>query len=231
MFQEAIVNGSSYCGPTSLSCVSGIGTKEISKIIRHYFPRRTRIKGMYPKELEETLFHLDINFTKHKANCNLSAWTKYFQKPNAVYILNLTTHFLAVCNGNIVCTQFHGKIAAITDSKYLKKDVLFFYEIKSNPKNLKIPLTDSDVNKNEIKSLKKTWAKARKLCNKYNIDFELEEDTETAWAYLPDEFIHTHYQGVDPWDDAHFYYYPDDLIQNIQADVIDKISQQQSHTA
>ena len=225
MFADAIIDGSSYCGPVSLSCVTGIGTKSISKIVKSYYPNRYSIKGMYEHELKKVLIHLNIKYTTNKANCNLLAWTKYFQKPNKVYILQLADHYLVIKDDKIVCTQFDGKIMPLTESNYIKCQVKNYYEIKSKPKNVIIPKSEYEDMQTEKRAFHAYWKKAKALCKKYDIEIVLEPVDERVWCYLSENFIENYYAGEDPWDGEHCFYEPDTLIKTIHKDVIDKINE------
>ncbi len=229
MFQSAVLNGNTFCGPCSISAVSGIGTKEIAKIVRHYNPTRLRACGIWNTDLINVLNHLGIKWEKQKANCNLLAWTRYFQKRNAVYILHLKNHFVTVRNDKIVCTQFWGKVTPIEQSKYLKNKVVAFYEIKSDPTNFQIPESEKEILKKKITNERNNWKTAKSLCKKYNISLELKEldwdESFQAWAYLSEEFIEKYYAGDDPWEDQHFFDYPEELIRQIECDVIETIKE------
>jgi hypothetical protein len=228
MFQSAVLNGNTFCGPCSLSAISGIGTKEIAKIVRHYNHRRIRACGIWNTDLINVLNHLGIKWEKQKANCNLLAWTRYFQKRNVVYILHLKNHFVTVRNDKIVCTQFWGKVTPLEQSKYLKNKVVAFYEIKSNPSNFQIPESKREKMAKERNKERNSWRKAEKLCKKYNISLDVQEldwGGFKGWAYLADEFIAKYYGGDDPWEDQHYFDYPDELIRQIEEDVIEIIKE------
>jgi hypothetical protein len=220
MFVNAIIDGNRYCGSTSLSCISGVGTKDISKVIRHYYPYRKFVKGMYNYEFEKVLQHFQISYEKEKIknDCTLMCWIKYFQKKNCVYVLHVNKHFLVIKNDKVVCTQFNGKIGLLAKSKYLKTEVLNVYTIKSNPANLNIPVTHKH---------KVTWRKVKNICGKHNIDFSLtgDETHGTGWCFLSEEFIEKYYDGSDPWEDEHFFYTPEECLEQIKKDVIDKIKE------
>jgi hypothetical protein len=46
----------------------------------------------------------------------------------------------------------------------------------------------------------------------------VEEDV--IWAYLPKELITKFHNGVDPWEDEHYFYSPEELLDCIDRDVI-----------
>ena len=225
MFANAIVDGNKYCGSTSLSCISGVGTKDISKVIRHYYPYRKLIKGVYTYEFEKVLQHFQISYEKEKVkgDCTLASWIKYFQKRNCVYVLLIKKHYLVIKNDKVVCTQFSGKIGLLEESKHLKTKVLYVYTIKSNPANVNIPVKVKTPVTHKV-----TWRKVENICKRYNIDFSFtgdEKDGGTGWCFLSKEFIQKYYDGCDPWDDEHFFYTPEECLKQIQKDVIDKINE------
>ena len=157
IFADAIVDGTGYCGPVSLSCVTGLGTKDISKIVRSYYPYRPFVKGMWTFEIFKVLEHLKIEY-KFTNNCpfNLLEWTERIQQPDKVYIVNVPNHSLVIKNNKIVCTQFAGKVMPLTKSRYIRDQVESWIEINSKPKNIFVPnpnlITDSEYKKILLKS-------------------------------------------------------------------------------
>ena len=134
MFKAAVRNGNRYCGPVSLSAVTGIGTKEIAQTVRHYYPSIKRVCGLEDIVLTTVLDHFGVKYTTNSCNGTLRSWVENYRRPNIPYIVMTSSHYLVVYNDQVVCTQFGGKIALLADSKYLRCRVHRYWLIKSNPK-------------------------------------------------------------------------------------------------
>lgn len=213
MFQDAYVNGSTYCGPTSLSAVTGVGTKELCAIIRSKFPYIKVVKGVSVDTMISMLDHFGLEYTKPSKAfkpCNLRTWLRDYRARDTTYILNLTGHYVVVRNDEIICTQFNGKITPICQSKYLGTRVKRYYVIESEPKEVIIPVARR---KSQYRTDK---TKVLNLCKANGIEIDHEEhdrDSDLAiWMWLPDRIINDKFGGVDPWDGDHVCYdYPDAL--------------------
>lgn len=220
MFRAADINGSKYCGPTSLSCVSGIGTKEICKIVRHLDSRRKRIRGMYNREMEKVLDYLNIgwkllNFKK----CTLSNWVEGYRRTGATYILNVSRHYLVLKDDKVVCTQFKGEIGELKNSKYLRCRVNKVWMVLSEPSGVvNIPEPAVVEKRASYRGKKKL---AVELCEKYGIDMDdadyIDSKGERSiWVYLPDKWIDECFGGEDPWDDDHYACDYEEVVEKIQ---------------
>lgn len=201
MFQNALVNGSKYCGPTSISCVTGVGTKEICKVVRDKFPWRKQVKGLFNKELLVTLDHFGVKYQQIKMTCcTLRNWVDGYMRKGTTYILNLTGHYVVVSGDEIVCTQFKGQRTPLSNSKYLRTQVLKAWMITSEPKASAIPST-----KRVVDPIKQ---KLKALCKEHDIelddrDYRRSKGERMLWVYLSEEMINSRFGGVDPWEEDH----------------------------
>jgi hypothetical protein len=202
MFQPARINGSKYCGPTSLSAVTGIGTKELCQIIRHINPKRKMVKGLNNTDLEKTLRYCGINWDRRcYEKITLGNWNKINKQPDAVYIIQVSNHYLVIKNGYVICTQFGGRIESLCLSKYLKCQVHSTWQILTDPSTcIDIP----NVTKN-----KRYRCKLIKFCELHDIEFDDHDHKQTKgevsiWMFLPDNIIKDYFDGKDPWDDDHY---------------------------
>lgn len=126
MFQPAIYTGSKYCGPTSISCLTGHPTGYVCEKIRARFPNYKRIRGLHPNAL---LWYLrDIakltvigNHDKSTEWGTLNTWRALYQKRDVVYLIIVSNHYIVLKNNEVCCTQFKGKIESIEKSKYLRR--------------------------------------------------------------------------------------------------------------
>ncbi len=204
MFQAAKVNGSGYCGPTSLSAVTGVGTKEIAQTVRHYYPSIKRVCGLENMVLTKVLDHFGVKNRHKSCRGTLRSWVEDYRRPNTAYIVHVSSHYLVVYNDQVVCTQFGGKVGLLADSNYLRCRVSGFWMIESDPKKgVEIPVSEV-VKRSSFKR------KVIKICEKYDISFDdweyrRSQGVSVIWMFLPQEMIKKHFGKQDPWyDDHHF---------------------------
>lgn len=217
MFQPAKINGSKYCGPTVLSAVTGIGTKELCQIIRFLNPNRKMVKGMYNNEISEVLQYCKISFSfKNYSKINLRNWIKGYQRKDVTYIINVSSHYLVIRNYQVICTQFKGAINHVSKSRYLGCQVKRTWIIYNDPGVVTIPTPTINTRTNLTLRRKIT-----KICETHNIDFDDEEHRNSKgelsiWMYLPDEILKEYFGGEDPWYNEHTAYDYDEAWDKIE---------------
>lgn len=124
---------SKYCGPTSLSAITGHGTAMICGWVR----RRTGqpyVKGMttnlavhylkekgYEVELvwKQTKFGIGWK-TSEGTSITLKRFIEFHARKRDVYLINVTGHFLVLHGGKVVCTSTGGTIQPAESSRYLR---------------------------------------------------------------------------------------------------------------
>lgn len=201
MFQSAKITGTRYCGPTALSAVSGLGTLEISRIIRDKYEHQKYVKGLYASQLQCVLTQLKIRHVKTSYDfpLTLRRWREERQRPDATYIVWVTGHFLTVKDNRIVCTQNGGVEFDFDDSKYLRCRVMATFEICSEP------TIEDDLILKTRRKVDPCYAKFRSLAKRFHVDVERSE-TGTIWFYLPEHLIDSEFGGDDPLDNQHYGY-------------------------
>ncbi len=208
MFQAALRNGCRYCGPTSLSAVTGIGTKEIAQTVRHYYPAIKRVRGLHTVGLTKILDHFGVQYKTKPCKGSLRTWVEDYRRANTPYIVHVSNHYLVVYNNQVVCTQFGGEIGPLTKSKYLRCRVHRYWMIESDPKKgVEIPAAKVEKRLSVRSSFRR---KVTNICDKYDIAFEdwdyLDSKGEMSiWMYLPDEMIEKCFGGADPWHEEHYF--------------------------
>lgn len=203
MFQPAIRNGNRYCGPTSLSCVTGKPTKEIAAIIRHYFPRIKRVVGTPSTAITKVLQHYQVKASFRCLSGTFRSWIANWQRKDTTYILWVSNHYLVVRNNQVVCTQFRGQIGDINLSKYLRCRVSGHWVIESEPKEPIADIPKPDKVSRGVCFKRQT----KKLCEKLDVEIDPCNNPRetTIWMYLSDEIIQKHFGGDDPWCDEHYF--------------------------
>ena len=213
MFVNATIDGTGYCGPTVLSAITGIGTSYISRIARQDTKRRC-IKGMSNKQLEKVLNFFSIKFEKKTCKGTVNQWVYDYRRRDVTYILNVTNHYIAIRNDQVICTQFKGVITPLSGSKYLRTQVKAFWIIESEPKKVKLPEPPKPKRKTSPPEKKKVLA----LCEEHNVQIDFDDfdhDGSPIWLYLSDDAIKEKFDGVDPWDDNHYAYDYEEALEKL----------------
>jgi hypothetical protein len=215
MFVDAKVCGNGYCGPTSISAVTGLKTSDIAAVLRKLNQNRIRVRGINDYELLMALNYFGVKYSRcknYKKMCNLRNWISGYMGRDKTYILRLTGHYIVVRNGKVVCTQFRGKITDISKSKYLGSRVKRFWEIESEPsRSIVIPVSKRN---NNI-----TKRKVLRLAKLHDIEIEHYEHDRydmSIWMFLPDDLIINQFSGVDPWEEQHYFYDYEEALEAIQ---------------
>lgn len=138
--------GSRYCGPTSLSAITGHPTSKITRRIRQ-MTNRTAIKGMFNYEVLEYLRQSGytveevyrslagknwparfITPTRGPA-ITLRRFIEYHQRGRDVYLVNVTGHYLVLFGSEVVCTSAAGQPRPALESKYLRCKVKYAWRV------------------------------------------------------------------------------------------------------
>ena len=213
MLHEVKINGNRYCGPTSLSALTGHSTSYITSKVRNKFAVQ-RVRGMHTRWCLWYMNEAGLSYTEKsfRKPCNLRNWHSNYARRDITYFVALTTHFVVIRNGMIVCTQFKGVAKPIALSKHLRKQVQSVYEIKGTPNPEIVQKKPRDAK--EVKNM----FLAKKLIKHFNIDLEVEkmEGYTNYWTYWPEQTIDNKFGGDDPWEDNH--------IAEDWKEVVDKIT-------
>lgn len=133
---------SRYCGPTTLSAITGKGTAEICRSLRTMFARDS-IKGMHNFEMLEYLKQVgySVELVYQAVGGSAAGWAgrvveapsglpmtfKKWHRENArsrdVYLVQVTKHYVALHNGQVVCTSNNGRICSIDEYRLGRKQV------------------------------------------------------------------------------------------------------------
>lgn len=142
---DALYDGySRYCGPTSLSAITGKGTLELCKRLRK-ITGRDAIKGLWNFEMLKLLESLGYKCELVYAAVGGSrkSWLASNRKPTApnglpmtlkkwheenargreVYLVQVAHHYVVIHNGQIVCTSNGGRLGPVSTNKYLRCQV------------------------------------------------------------------------------------------------------------
>lgn len=142
--QAILDGGSSYCGPTSLSAISGVGTKTITRMIQETRRNTRKVTGIAVIEAMAMMKKLKIkneliyNKAVSKSKYNLASWVAKNGKSGVTYLVVVTGHMLVVRDRRVVCTQWKGMEGNLAESKSLFKMVKFVWKIENSNESQKI---------------------------------------------------------------------------------------------
>ena len=124
-FAPAIVDGSGYCGPTCLSALTGIGTRQIASGLRSQFALRA-VRGLTIDQMKWFIEAAGYQF----AATNVTPSTiDSGRAGEGVYLVELENHWLLWHGREVICTEFAGRVSDLSDSKYRHDRVVATYEI------------------------------------------------------------------------------------------------------
>jgi hypothetical protein len=122
------VGSSTYCGPTSLSAITGHGTGMVTKWVRDTY-RLKCVKGMrvpyaigYLKAKGYTVDRVWGRYANGR--CTLGRFVDFHARPRDVYLVNVTGHYLVLHAGKVVCTSSGGQIRPASANKHLRRQVV-----------------------------------------------------------------------------------------------------------
>jgi len=126
---------SHYCGPTSLSAITGLGTGTITKIVRKMRQKNGRaqaVKGMWNDEMLHVLkllkYQAEITFRywevkSGEKRTTFAKWADYHADKTSVYLVQLTGHYVVYHSGRVVCTSKNGRLHPVAENRHLRKMV------------------------------------------------------------------------------------------------------------
>lgn len=89
-------NGNRFCGPSVISALVGIGTKQASQIIRGINGRKL-VKGTSEKDIVKALSELGVQATRiDAARLNLARWTELYSDGGETFLVVAGHHWIVV---------------------------------------------------------------------------------------------------------------------------------------
>jgi hypothetical protein len=204
MFQAAKVNGSKFCGPTSLSALTGIGTKEICRAIRK-MAGLSCVKGLKVGTAVNFLRRFGMSVKPAPAGGSLAAWCSEWACSAAVHLVMPGHHYVVINGKQIICTQFQGQIADLAQSQYLRCRVKLAWEVGGtfDAKGFADYIRDNKVESTIGEGVFKR--QLNKMAKRYGVEIDEDRGLDYVWVYWPDLMIASTFQGVDPFEGKHFF--------------------------
>jgi hypothetical protein len=126
--------GSTYCVPTSLSAVTGVGTKKITEIIQKLRKNKRKVTGVSVMEIKQlfNLLKIEAEPTMLPGDrIRLSKWATYIRQKGVVYLVLTRSHMMVIRDSEVICTQFKGCVGPLGQSKFLKSEIRMAYAVKN----------------------------------------------------------------------------------------------------
>jgi len=141
LLQESysVSHGNRYCVPNALSAVTGLPVEFVTKSIRSVTGSRA-IRGVSSIALMRSLWRMRVKFRSHLfATGKFGTWASKARQ-DTVYLITVVPpkatgrtrregHMIAFCNGRVVCTSLHNKIAPLSRCSYRVWDIYSVFEI------------------------------------------------------------------------------------------------------
>jgi hypothetical protein len=202
-------NGNQYCGPSAISAIAGIGTREAAAIIRENSDKE-RIRFTHANEVGGALAKLGYGTVKvgpyeRKQRYTLRQWAMDHARDDGVYLVASGKHWVlvqgqyAICGRTIdlVALEVHPNIwTFVTEAFQIRK----LREVD--------PATVIPQNTASIASLR---GKAYALARKYGITLEkVSEERDSSIGVWQKKGFH------DPYDDGHYFGDWQDILDRVQ---------------
>lgn len=133
---------SRYCGPATLSAITGKGTAEICRSLRKMFALDA-IKGMTNYQMLEYLkaagYSVELVYRAVGGSAagwagrvivapsglpmNFKKWHEENARGRDVYLVEVTGHYVALHNGQMVCTLNGGMLRSVANCRSYRKQV------------------------------------------------------------------------------------------------------------
>lgn len=217
--KDAICNGSTYCWPTTMSSLTGLGTKELGILFRNKFDSYRCIKRVYRHDGLDFLesFGIKYGLCMIGDDLRVGRWAEKIQDPHNTYMIFIRQHVFLFRDGKVCCTSTKGKV--------VKWDHTFRYNMARLECVLKIrgefQMGRAKKHVEMLKGEKKTIQSAKRTCLKLAATHGLSVDDRDLpdghiWCYFPEELIASKFDGEDPFDDAHCFCDWDELLSGLR---------------
>lgn len=221
-------NGNRYCGPSVISALAGIGTKEAAAIIRLQ-STKTAIKGSSSQEVKSALAHLGFKMSMRKydvpGTLTLRAWTRQYSNSSTTHLVSCGNHWILVQGSWAICGKTIDMVK-VSDHPHARKFVKAFWEIeKVGSISLAQKVSRASSAPKVSEAVLRRHALA--LAAKHGVEIDDNNEVDNIWV-LPPSNIST---AVDPFEE-HFCYTWAEALERVKAYVglISKIAKQPALT-
>lgn len=126
-FAPAVVDGSGYCGPVCLSALSGLGTKQVTRILRDHFGMKA-VRSMTVEQVK--WFIGQIGYRIETTEPVRRTLDDVSRSGSGVNLIELHDHVLLQKGRKTICTENNGRIGDVEYSKYRDDSIDAIHSIR-----------------------------------------------------------------------------------------------------
>lgn len=208
-------NGSRYCGPSALSALSGLGTKETAALLRKITGRKM-ITGVDTGDVLRAVNLLGFNFSggtpAGEKKKTLNQWIKDVSSRNSknVYLIVAGYHFMVVQGRQVICSMSNYDFMHVDDHPKRRAFVVEAYQITPSGQKVDVAKVIPPVQKKAPAVVNQTSLKymidlknLKAVCEMFGLVLTLPDDIQkTYWVEPPVDLFAD--ESEDPYDDDHF---------------------------
>ncbi|MEM8515122.1 hypothetical protein RCH14_004482 [Massilia sp. MP_M2] len=197
-------NGNKFCGPSAISVIAGIGTKEASALIRSRTNSKSPVKGTYTHQVRFALEKLGY----HMADAALTArvvlqdWAQEAARER-VYLVAAANHWIVVEGDRAICGKTRDFVR-LEDHPNARSPVDMAFEVKQiaviDPESV-IPKRPLPTKEERAEGACRREAKL--LADQFAIDVSQDNKDDSIWVNPPGELFEGR-EHDDPYDDIHY---------------------------
>lgn len=202
-------NGNKYCGPSAISILAGIGTKEAALLIRKANPIKMRVRGTGPWDLRKTLHMLGFDLQREEkleVGGSVKGWLARHGAPNYTYVLVAGHHWLVVQGRETVVCGISKEEMGSGEHPYARKHVKEVYRVTQFKNVDAAAVVAEEVARKKANAWRvvgstKGRTEAKRLAEQYGIVIDKEPGMESTWVGPPDWMEG---EELDPYYDDHY---------------------------
>lgn len=206
-------NGNRYCGPSAISAIAGIGTKEAAAIIR-IRSNKTAIRGTSATDMRMALDLLGVEMVQHVSGINprptLRAWAASQARGKDVFLVSAGKHWIIVQGRWSICGKTKG-LVPVKDHPNARSFVTHVHLLERLRKvdaAALVSVPKANENRREAACKRKTYV----LAAQHGISIDQIGDGDVIWVDAP-SFLP---EDIDPYTGEHFCNYWAEALHRVQ---------------
>ncbi len=205
-------NGNNYCGPSAISALTGLDTKQAAQLIRDTSRGSGAIKGTYTHEVRDALQSVGIVMsTVYERSPDVIGQRveDYIHSPY-IHLMSVDSsrsdggHWVLAGQGKFVCGLVVKVLRTTNDNVPLKAVVRRAYRLQGSPNVkswVKKTKTETKTKARIYNAASSQKAKAVRYAEKIGCRVEVEKQIDTIWVYGPDWMDEN--EELDPYAGEH----------------------------
>lgn len=197
---QPLQNGNKYCGPSAVSILTGIGTREAAAMMRQYDPNKPRIKGSSFHHVNAALLSSGLRLQplqsiQKEGRSTLYRWASA-HRDGKTYLVNSGKHWVVVQSGHAICGWCKDLLPA-RDHPFARTFVRQYTEVVRGEKDdLYVPPPKAKPTVRRPRA-PRTWKELRAKAEELGL--VIEQDFSDLWFIAPADD-----SREDPIEDGHY---------------------------